>query len=124
MRQKTADRLFVGAVITFVVALVAGVIWVIAAYFGSTREVTFTVHNESRSCTSKSCTNLIYTDHGVFKDSDSLTAGKFNSSDIYGELCPGGTFRVKVRGWRIPFLSEWPNILVVEQVIKQGPTCS
>lgn len=123
MKQKTADEAFVGGCILAVVAAVIGLIILISSWYGSARDVTFTVKNDTRSCTSKSCTNLIYTDHGVFQDVDSIFSNKYNSSDIYGQLCVGGTYKVHVRGWRIPFLSEWPNILKIDQVVKQGPNC-
>ena len=113
----------VGCMVVAVVLVVVGIIAAITAYYHSTRYVTVKIRNESRSCTSKSCTNLVYTDRGVFKDSDALFSGKFNSSDIYGQLCPGTVARIKVRGWRQPILSEWPNILKVEEIISTPATC-
>jgi len=123
MRQSTKDKIVLAIVAVALSVAVILVATLMLAYFHSDREVTAKVRNESRSCTSKTCTNLVYTDHGTFKDSDSLLAGKFNSSDVYGQLCPGGVYTFKVRGWRQGLLSMWPNILKVEKVISQPANC-
>jgi hypothetical protein len=49
----------------------------------------------------------------VFKDTDSFIRGKFNSSDIYGELKVGKTYDIETYGIRIPFLSRYENIKTV-----------
>lgn len=117
-----SDRMFrwvAGICLAVVVLLVVGG-W--SAYFGTTHDVTVRVNKTGQTCTSgSSCTNLVYTDHGTFKNSDSLIAGKFNSSDVTGELCPGGVYKIKVRGWRIPLMSKWPNVLKVEAVVTPPP---
>lgn len=56
---------------------------------------------------------LIYTDKEVFKIEDSLIFGQFNSSDVYGMLTEGETYKFKVFGLRIPFLSTYRNIVGV-----------
>ncbi len=56
-------------------------------------------------------TYLIYTDHGVFRNDDAGWHMKFNSSDVYGSLDIGKSYRLKVYGWRIPILSMYPNIV-------------
>lgn len=56
-------------------------------------------------------TYLIYTDQGVFRNDDAGWFVKFNSSDVYGDLDVGKHYRMKVYGWRIPFLSMYPNIV-------------
>lgn len=115
-RQKRAK------IATYTVGLIAASIisaliaWGIHAYVASDRQVTVTVQNEARVCSndgngSVSCQYLIYTSGGTFKDTDSLTAGKFNSSDVYGQLQIGHTYTLEVRGYRIPWMSEYPNIL-------------
>lgn len=102
------------ALVAAVVATLAGV--AIHAYTSSTRQVTVTVTNEARVCSSDgnngvTCQYLIYTSGGTFKDTDSLLAGKFSSSDLYGQLQNGHTYTLEVRGYRIPWMSEYPNIL-------------
>lgn len=109
-----------------ILALVLAVVGGCNAYFDSTRDVTVKVNKTGQTCSgsgsSHSCTNLVYTSGGTFQNSDSLMAGKFNSSDVTGALCPGGVYKLKVRGWRIGFFSEWPNILKIEQVVTPPPS--
>ena len=57
---------------------------------------------------------LIFTDNEVFKNTDSILFGKFNSSDVYNQLKIDSTYTLKVNGWRVPFISEYRNILKVE----------
>jgi len=91
---------------------------------GTKRDVTITVTDKNRVCDgtgkSVSCYYLIYTTSGTFKDTDSLLNGKFASSDLYGQLRRNGVYKVQVQGWRIPLMSEYPNIVRIEQVVKEG----
>jgi len=108
-------------VISYTVALLvacavsAGFAVAVHAYFSSDRQVTVTVTNEARVCSndgsSVSCQYLVYTSGGTFKDTDSLASGKFSSSDLFGQLQNGHTYTFEVRGYRIPWMSEYPNIL-------------
>jgi hypothetical protein len=54
---------------------------------------------------------LIFTDKGVYKDTDSFWFFKFNSSDVYGELQRGHYYTCKTYGFRVRFTSSYPNIL-------------
>lgn len=51
-----------------------------------------------------------------FKITDTLLLGKFNSTDIFGSITEGKYYRFVVYGWRIPILSEYPNIKSVEEI--------
>jgi len=59
---------------------------------------------------------LIFTSKGVFKNADEMFRMKWNSSDIQGELKEGATYRLHYYGWRVPFLSWYPNVYKVEEV--------
>lgn len=59
---------------------------------------------------------LIFTEAETFENTDSLTRWKFNSSDIQGQLRVGEAYQVEVYGYRIPFLSQYRNIVEVESV--------
>ena len=59
---------------------------------------------------------LIFTETETFENTDSLTRWKFNSSDIQGQLRVGQAYQVEVYGYRIPFLSQYRNIVDVETV--------
>lgn len=92
------------------IGLVVGVV-----QLGTTRVETATVQSKERVCSDRDdCRYLIFTDRGVYENTDTLLFGKFNSSDIYGELKPGHTYRLKVNGWRVQVTSSYPNILAVE----------
>ncbi len=56
---------------------------------------------------------LVYTDNAVYQVTDNVFFLRFDSSDDYGKLKQGGMFKVEVIGWRIPFLSQYQNILDV-----------
>jgi hypothetical protein len=56
---------------------------------------------------------LIYTDRETFSNEDTLFHGKFNSSDLYGKIKAGRTYKMQVYGWRIPFLSMYRNIVSI-----------
>lgn len=104
-------------------AIAAGITFAIVhAYLNSTRNVTVNIRDKARVCSSgnSGCQYLIYTDHGTFKDTDSYLSGKFSSSDLYGQLDRGGEYELKVRGYRVPFLSEYPNVLEVVSTIHAG----
>lgn len=85
---------------------------------GTQRETTFTVEDKERITTGTGDTlqskYLVFTDKGVFENTDSLLNWKFNSSDVYGELKEGQTYEAQVYGWRVPFLSLYPNIVAIE----------
>jgi hypothetical protein len=54
---------------------------------------------------------LVFTDRGVYKDTDNFWAGKFNSSDLYNQLRPGQTYVCHVHGTRNHFTSNYPDIM-------------
>jgi hypothetical protein len=77
-----------------------------------------TVEEKERVCSSDNeCKYLIFTNKGVFENTDSYLQFKFDSSDVYGALKPESTYKVKINGLRIPFLSMYKNILNVEETI-------
>lgn len=59
---------------------------------------------------------MIYTDHGVFENTDDLLRQKFNSSDIYAKLKVGHRYKIRVVGFRSPFMSWYPNVLTAIEV--------
>lgn len=59
---------------------------------------------------------LIFTDKGVFENTDSLFKFKFNSSDMHNELQPGKTYKATIVGPRIRFLSMYPNVIKAQEV--------
>jgi hypothetical protein len=54
---------------------------------------------------------LIFTPTGVFKDTDNLWLGKFNSSDVYNGLQVHHRYTCKIHGTRNHFSSNYPDIM-------------
>lgn len=52
----------------------------------------------------------------VFKNTDTLLRGKFNSSNIYVEIEEDKTYNFTVVGHRIPFCSTYENIINYEEI--------
>lgn len=74
------------------------------------QELTVTIDDKERIVGNKSSYYLIFTDTGSFKISDQFFYWKFNSSDLYGGLKRKSKYKITTHGYRIPFLSSYPNI--------------
>lgn len=98
--------------------IVVGLVGGCAVYQSSAKTVTFTVQDKVVKNDSGSSKYLIFTNHGVFKDTDSFAFFKFNSSDVYGQLEKGHTYRCKVAGWRVHVASAYPNIISCSEVAR------
>ena len=93
--------------------------------YGTTEEKVITVKsldhkiNQSGSGEDMSIEDiyLVFTENdGVFKNTDAFLWWKFNSSDIQNQLTPGKHYLITYYGWRIPFLSKYPNIVKVKEI--------
>lgn len=87
----------------------------------NTKTVTFTVQDKAikTNCNNNgNCSSdyLIYTNKGVYKDTDSFWFLKFRSSDLYGNLHRGKTYTCKVYGFRVGLTSTYPNIISCKNV--------
>ncbi len=51
----------------------------------------------------------------VFENTDCFIRGKFDSSNIQGQLKEEHTYKITVVGYRVPFLSWYQNIIKVEE---------
>ncbi len=56
-------------------------------------------------------TYMVYSDKGVFRNEDSWHYFKFDSSDLYNKLEQGKTYTCKSYGFRVGFLSVYPNLV-------------
>jgi len=122
--ESRSRRIFWIGTATLAAIVAAAVVIGFNVWNGTKRDVTITVTDKNRVCDSTgksvSCYYLIYTTSGTFKDTDSLLNGKFASSDLYGQLRRGGQYEVEAQGWRIPWMSEYPNIVRIVKVVKEG----
>ena len=118
-RKSAAESLAENGVkivaIIAVVLLVVGGGFFLLSGFNKTSDVTFRVTDKQimNSCNNGKCDHqyMIYTDHGVYKDTDSFFHWKFNSSDVFAKLEVGKTYTCKVYGIRNHFTSDYKNIV-------------
>jgi hypothetical protein len=59
---------------------------------------------------------LIYTDKGVFENTDTIWYWKFRSSDLYNDLNPGQQYELRKYGFRVGFFSWYENIISAHQL--------
>jgi hypothetical protein len=71
----------------------------------------FTVTGKEAVKADKSSKYLVFTNVTTYEVEDSVLFWRWDSSDVYGRLTIGKTYRATLQGWRIPILSMYPNIL-------------
>lgn len=59
--------------------------------------------------------DIFFTADETFEDTDSIALIKFNTSDIHGHTNEGKTHKVKVTKARVPSLSEYKNIIDLQE---------
>jgi hypothetical protein len=104
-----------GFQILVVVLIIAGIFFSISRY-NNKQTVKTKVTDKERITTSGSDGKvesyyLIFTDAGTFKLEDDLIYGNFNSSDWYGRIKRDSTYTFDLIGYRIGYMSEYPNIV-------------
>lgn len=60
---------------------------------------------------------LIFTEQGVYENTDTWYYFKFNSSDVQAVMMRPGKVRIKFYGFRVPFFSKYQNIVSAERVL-------
>lgn len=112
--------------LAFIVGAVLAVLAVVGAIgFG----VKNALHEDVRTCTVTSKERLpqseggfdqrVYTEEcGVLKVGDAVFAGHYNSADTWASIEEGRTYRLTSRGYRVGFLSMFPNIIEAEEVAR------
>lgn len=101
-------------------AIVAAASFAVSAYLTTpywtheTKEVS--VINTIVKNTQHDSKYLVFTDQGVFQNTDTWYYFKFDSSDIQGKVMQGGKFKLSYYGFRVPFFSMYPNITNVQRV--------
>jgi len=106
-------------IIAFVLFLIASWVFSLPGYINK-HDVTVIVQDKNiktiASGKSTSSFYLVYTDKGTFKITDQLFYGKFNSSDIYGQIDAHKTYVFTVSGLRIPIFSMYQNVVKVKKL--------
>ena len=122
IRKKNTRIFFV--VIMIAIILVLSIGCQVLFNFNDT-EYTITITDKERIYTgsgnSSSSKYLVFGDDNngnslVFENTDCFIRGKWNSSNIQGQLKVGNTYKITVIGYRVPFLSWYQNIIKIEEV--------
>ena len=74
------------------------------------------VTEKERVVSENSSKYLIFTENETFKNTDTIWAWKWNSSDLYGKIKKGGEYKMRVYGFRVGFLSWYRNIVDFEEI--------
>ena len=104
----------VGVIVVLAVVLFGGS----CAYVHGTKgEATFKVKRlEVKRASEDSDKYLVFTNQGVFENTDSAVVGKCNSSDVQNKLEPGKCYKAQVHGIRWGCGSSYKNIESVEEI--------
>jgi len=62
---------------------------------------------------------LVFTKSETFQNTDTIWYWKWDASDIQGQLNAGNNYKVRVYGFRIPFLSWYRNIIEIQKTNPQ-----
>lgn len=98
-------------VVAVVIALIAVAIWSGIYFSTNHHNRTFTITDKQVVAVKDGHKYLIYTDNGVYQDTDSMLNGKYNSSDMYGQLKVGQKYSCDVVGYRNGFWSAYENLI-------------
>lgn len=116
LRNSTVSAGAAGLLIALVALIAIGSVALVASGYFRTETDTAVVIDKERVCDSSGsdggmdCKYLIFTDEGTFRLTDSVFAGRWSSSDVYGRIKRCHTYEIDSYGWRIPFMSSYPNI--------------
>ena len=121
-RNKNTKTFFVAIMIAVILVLSIGYEEIFS--FNDT-EYTITVTDKERiyegSGDTSSSKYLVFGDDDngnslVFENTDCFIRGKWNSSNIQGQLKEGNTYKVTVVGYRVSFFSMYQNIIKIEEI--------
>ena len=121
-RKKNTKTFFVVIIIAVILVLSIGYE---AIFSFNDTEYTITVTDKERiyegSGDTSSSKYLVFCDDDngnslVFENTDCFIRGKWNSSNIQGQLKEGNTYKVTVVGYRVPFFSMYQNIIKIEEI--------
>lgn len=121
-RKRNTKKFFV--VIMIAVILVLSIGYEVIFSFNDT-EYTITVTDKERiykgSGDTSSSKYLVFGDDEngnalVFENTDCFIRGKWNSSNIQGQLKEDNTYKITVVGYRVSFFSMYQNIIKVEEI--------
>lgn len=99
----------------FILVAVLAVLGLFGGMFferGTQKTVTFKVTDKAIMPTHNNGHRyMVYTNKGVYKDTDSFWFFKYRSSDLYSQLQRGHWYICKTSGVRIGITSSYPNLI-------------
>ncbi|MEA9985669.1 hypothetical protein [Subtercola sp. RTI3] len=100
-----------GLIVIGAIVVVAVAVGIFSSHYWGTlhRQVNFSV--TSTAVKGKDGTYMIYTNNGVYEDTDSFWNNKWNSSDLYNSLQVGKTYTCDAVGFRNGYLSAYENLI-------------
>ncbi len=112
--RRSSKKWIIGVVIVALLAIIIAV--PLCSSYYSTKTYTVTVTDKDVKNYNNSSKFLVFTklENGetkTFNIQDSFFKWRWNSSDVYADIEIGKTYEIEVIGWRIPFLSEYENIM-------------
>lgn len=121
MKSKNRGDAELIMLLVIVVIIIVSTIGSCTIQNGNERTVTCTVTDKGIKTKDNDSTYLIYTKDAddetmVLRIADTLTHGRFDSSDLYAEIEVGKTYEFEICGERIPVFSWYPNILSSKEV--------
>jgi hypothetical protein len=108
---------FLKILVILIVVFILGVVFTPLDRYLLIRDVTATVTAKETKRYGDSDTYLIFTKNETFKNEDDIAFLKWNSSDIYGNIEIGKTYKFKVTQLRFAFFSMYRNIISYEEVV-------
>ena len=121
-RKKNTKTFFVVIIIAVILVLSIGYE---AIFSFNDTEYTITVTDKERIYKgigdTSSSKYLVFGDDNngnslVFENTDCFIRGKWNSSNIQGQLKEGNTYKVTVVGYRVSFFSMYQTIIKIEDI--------
>ena len=108
-----------GPVVVLALVLLGGAVGSVAAASHETTQ-TCTVESKDRAAGADGKSQMrVYTaDCGVFEVTDSLLKMRFDAADRYAAMLPGHRYQLTTVGFRVPFLSLFPNVIDAREVAR------
>lgn len=112
---------FIGAAIGLTVGTIlflALLLWPVFYVYSTQQDRTINVTKTERIVTSGGSESkyLVFAKEGVFENTDSILRWKFDSADVHNSILPEQKYNCDTYGWRVPFLSMYPNIVSGERI--------
>lgn len=101
-------------IIALIVLVIVGIGYVNSIYFNQQTKSCLVTGKESVHIQGKN-QYRVYTTCGTYKIEDSLSIFRYNSSDLYGSIIQNTNYDIHSGGYRLSFLSIFPNIISVNK---------